>query len=129
MFQLGAQFKEAEKAYDKGEYLKAAELFIAVVDQDPKNKLADKGLSNAAIAYQLVHHYDSAAKVYERIATDPLYKDSPFVEGALLQLAENARKFYDFDRAIRSYQALLSRFPRSERAAYAMFTTAELLEV
>jgi TolA-binding protein len=129
MFQLGAQFKEAEKAYDKGEYLKAAELFIAVVDQDPKNKLADKGLSNAAMAYQLVHHYDSAAKVYERIATDPLYKDSPFVEGALLQLAENARKFYDFDRAIRSYQALLSRFPRSERAAYAMFTTAELLEV
>lgn len=129
VFQLGAQFKEAEKAFDEERFLEAAQLFLVVVSKDPKNKVADKALQNAALAYQKVHHFDSAAKVYERIATDPQYRDSPYVEGALLQLAENARKFYDFDRAIRSYDALLTRFPQSSQASYAAKTAARLIEV
>ena len=126
VFQLGAQFKEAEKLFDAGEYQKAAEAFVAVVEQDPKNRVADKGLQNAAVAYQKLKHYDSAARVYEKIVTD--YPASPYVEGALFQLAENARKFLDFDRAVRTFQALLTRFPRSEQVPYAMYQIALLQE-
>jgi len=126
LFQLGAQFKEAERLFEAGEYVKAAEAFVAVVDQDLKNKFADKALQNAAVAYQKARRYDSAARLYERIVSD--YPNSQYVEGALLQLAETSRKFYDFDRAVRSYQALRTRFPKGENAAYALFTTIVLLE-
>lgn len=126
LFELGAQFKEAEALFDAQEYSKAAEAFIAVVDRDPKFKYADRALQNAAIAYQKARRYDSAAKVYERIVRD--YPDSQYVEGALLQLAENSKKFYDFDRAVRSYQALRTRFPNSKYAPYALLTSSVLLE-
>jgi TolA-binding protein len=126
VFQLGAQFKDAEKAFEAGEYQKAAEAFLAVVDADPRQRVADKGLQNAAVAYQKLKHYDSAARIYQRIVAD--YPESQYVEGALYQLAENARKFLDFDRAVRTFQALQARFPKSEHVAYAMFQTAVLLE-
>ncbi|NOZ00321.1 MAG: tetratricopeptide repeat protein, partial [Deltaproteobacteria bacterium] len=126
VFQLGAQFKEAEKLFSAGEYLKAAKAFISVVDKDPKMSFADKALQNAAVAYQREKHFDSAAEVYQRIVSD--YPKSTFVEGALLQLAENARKFYDFGRAIDTYRALRARFPDSKDSAYALLTSAILLE-
>ncbi len=126
LFQLGAQFKDAERLFEAGEYVQAAEAFTAVVDRDPKYKFADRALQNAAVAYQKARRYDSAARMYERIVSQ--YPQSPYVEGALLQLAENAKKFYDFDRAVRSYQALRSRFPKSQYAAYALLTAGVLLE-
>ncbi len=126
LFQLGAQFKEAEGLFDAKEFTKAAEAFLAVVDGDPKNKLADKALQNAALAYQQDHKHESAAAIYERIVRD--YPTSQYVEGALVQLAENARKVFDFDRAINTWGALVSRFPKSEQVGYALFTQAQLLE-
>lgn len=126
LFQLGAQFKEAERLFEAGEYVQAAEVFVALVDRDPKNKFADRALQNAALGYQKARRYDSAARVYERIVSD--YPESQFVEGALLQLAENAKRFYDFDRAVRSYKALRARFPKSEYASYALLTASVLLE-
>lgn len=126
VFQLGAQFKEAERLYAAEEYLKAADAFMTVVDKDPKMSFADKALQNSAVAFQKEKHFDSAAQVYQRIVSD--YPESQYVEGALLQLAENARKFYDFGRAINTYQALRTRFPKTEHNAYALHTTAVLLE-
>lgn len=126
LFQLGAQFKEAEALFEAGEYVKAAEAFVAVVDRDPKFKFADRALQNAAVAYQKARHYDSAARVYERIISD--YPQSQYIEGALLQLAENSKKFYDFDRAVRSYLALRARFPNSKYAAYALHMASVLVE-
>jgi len=126
VFQLGAQFKEAERLFAAEDYLKAAEAFMTVVDKDPKMSFADKALQNAAVAFQKEKHFDSAAQVYQRIVSD--YPESIFVEGALLQLAENARKFYDFGRAVNTYQALRSRFPGSEHNAYSLHTSAILLE-
>lgn len=126
LFQLGAQFKEAETLFDAKDFTKAAEAFLRVVDGDPKNKLADKALQNAALAYQQDHKHESAAAVYERIVRD--YPNSQYVEGALVQLAENARKVFDFDRAINTWSAIATRFPKSEQVGYALFTQAQLLE-
>lgn len=126
LYQLGARFKEAERLYEAKEYVKAADTFVAVVDSDPKMKVADQALQNAASAYQQAAYYDSAARIYQRIVTD--YPDSKYVEGSLFQLAENSRKFFDFEKAVSTYDALRSRFPKSERIPYAMYKTAELLE-
>lgn len=126
IFQLGAQFKEAEKAFEDGDYKKAAETFIAVVDADPKSSVADKALQNAAIAYQKMKYYDSAARVYQRIVSE--YPNSQYVEAALFQIAENAKKFFDFERAVTTFEALRTRFPKSQHVAYAMFQVATLLE-
>lgn len=126
IFQLGAEFKEAERLFENEDWVPAAESFVKVVDADPKSVLADKALQNAAIAYQKANYFESAAKMYQRIVTD--YPQSEFVEGALLQLAENARKFFDFDKAVSTYNALRTRFPRSQSVAYSLFTSAELLE-
>ncbi len=126
LFQMGAQFKEAEALFEAKDFTKAALAFLSVVDGDPRNKLADKALQNAALAYQQDRKYESAAAVYERIVAD--YPSSPYVEGALVQLAENAKKVFDFDRAINTWSALATRFPKSEQVGYAMFTQAQLLE-
>jgi TolA-binding protein len=126
IFQLGAQFKEAEKLFDSGDYVKAAETFVALVDKDPKNKFADQALQNAAVAYQKARRYDSAYRVYERIATE--YPQSQYVEGALIQMAETGKKFFDFEKAIRSYDLLRKRFPNSKSAPYAFYITGYLLE-
>ncbi len=126
VFQLGAQFQEAEGLFESGEYSKAAEAFLKVVDADPKNRLADKALQNAALAYIKDHRHESAAAVYERIVRD--YPSSPYVEGALVQLAENARKVFDFDRALNAWTAIVTRFPKGENVGYALFTQARLLE-
>ena len=126
LFQLGAQFKGAEAAFEAKDYKRAAEAFLAVVDSDPKNKVADKALQNAAVAYMYLKWYDSAAKVYQRLVAE--YPSSPFVEGALYQLAENARKFLDFERAIEGYKALIARFPKTEKLQEATFKIAQLTE-
>ena len=126
MYQIGAQFKEAEKLFDSGDYVKAAETFVALVDKDPKNKFADQALQNAAVAYQKAKRYDSAYRVYERIVTE--YPDSKYVEGALIQMGETSEKFFDFEKAIRSYDLLRKRFPKSKAAPYALYITGYLLE-
>ncbi|MBM4398424.1 MAG: tetratricopeptide repeat protein, partial [Deltaproteobacteria bacterium] len=112
--------------FEAKDYKKAAEMFLAVVDDDPKNKVADKALQNAAVAYMNLHYYDSAAKVYQRIVAD--YPQSQYVEGALYQLAENARKFLDFDRAVEGYRSLVTRFPNTKQLQEASFKIAQLTE-
>jgi TolA-binding protein len=126
LYQLGARFKEAEQLFETGEFGAAAEAFEAVVDSDPKNRLADKALQNAALAWKQAKRYEAAARVYERIVSE--YKTSPFVEGALLEIAENSRKVFDFERSARTFQALAERFPKGERAAYADFQASILTE-
>jgi TolA-binding protein len=126
LFQLGAQFKKAEKLFAEEKFEEAAQEFVGLVNEDPKNKFADKALYNAAISYQKIHKYDSASNIFERIITD--YDKSEYFEDAIFQLGENSKKFYNFERAINSYLALVKRFPASENAPYCLFTAASLLD-
>ena len=125
LYQLGAQFKEAERLFESGEYVKAGDTFVALVDQDPKYQFADKALNNAALAYQKAKMFDSAYRVYERIVTQ--YPQSEFVEGALIQMGAISEKFFDFERAIRSYGLLRKKFPKSVGARHALYITGYLL--
>ena len=126
LFQLGAAFQEAERLFEAGQYVEAAEAFVKVVDQDPKIKLADKALQNAALAYEKARRHESASRVYERLIRD--YPASPFVEGALVRLADSARKVFDFQKAVDVWGDLIRRFPKSENVPLGLVTQADMLE-
>jgi len=128
LFKLGVSFDKAEALYEEKKYVEAAEEFERVVGVDRKSKFADKALFNAGQAYQLAKHWNSAARVFERIVTEPRFAGSKFREDSLINLAENHRRFFDFDKAIHRYQALVREFPKSKPAPYAMIKSAELLE-
>jgi len=67
--------------------------------------------------------------VFERIVTEPRFAGSQFRQDALVNLAENHRRFFAFDKAIHRYQALVKEFPTVKQAPYALFRSAQLLEM
>jgi TolA-binding protein len=125
---LGAQFRRAEELLAAGDKLGAAGEFERLVDQNPDFEDADDALYNAALAYQDEKHYDSAARLMERVVTEERFRTSELRQEALFRLSENARKFFDFDRAIAGYRALAETYPDHAQAYYALFQAAELAE-
>ena len=128
VFKLGAQFQRAEQLLSEEKYLAAAREFERLVDENEGREVrfADKALYNAAMAYQQVHHYDSAARIFERIVSEPRFEKSEFVEDALFRLSENNKKFFNFDRAISGYLALVRKNTKNPNAPYALFEAARL---
>src|SRR5439155_386918 len=67
---LGVKFQKADKLFNDKQYEPAAQLYVQIVDSDPKNDEADKALNNAAVAYENVKRYAAATKLYQRIVDD-----------------------------------------------------------
>ena len=126
---LGVQFEKAEALFTEKRYVEAAKEFERVIAEDPKSKFADKALRNAGIAYQNSKHWNSAARVFEQIATEPRFKGSEYREEALFNLAENHRRFFDFEKAVDRYLALMKQYPGSKNAAYSLFKAAQIQEI
>ena len=119
---VSALFRSAETLFQAGQYKKAAEEYIRLVQENPKNKYADKALYNAAVAYEKTRRFESATKTYERIYKE--HPDSPFVEDALYQVGLNSDRFYDYDKAIDTLLMLVEQFPNSVNRADALFRAA-----
>lgn len=128
VFEMGAQFKHAMAALAEKKHVEAAHEFISLVNQNPNFEDADKALINAALALQEAHRYEESAQVFERIVTDPKFKKSKYHQTALYNLAENYKRFFNFDKAIWGYKTLYSKYPTADEARYALFQAAELLE-
>lgn len=126
VFSLGAKFKTAEQLLEQKKFLEAAEEFERLADE-PDVEFADKALFNAAMAFIQDKRYERASKAFERILTEPRFKDSQFREQALFQVAENSKKFFDFQRATSSYLALYRGNAKNENSPYALFQAATLL--
>ena len=125
-----ARFKICERYLDQKDYEKAGPCYIDVVNGDPKNEGGnnDKALNNAAVAFENVKRFQAATKVYERIVTE--YPNSTFVDDALFRTAANYARFFEFDKAVVSYQRLAtdSRFKGSAHRTDALFNAANILE-
>ena len=128
-FKLGAQFQRAETLLKEKRYLEAAREFERLADQNPTAKFLDKAYYNGAIAYKEVKYYDSASRIFEKLVTDPRFRNSSFKEDSLFELAENYKLFFNFDKAVSTY---LTYFQRAKTANpnkhYALFTAARLQE-
>jgi len=125
-FKVGAQFKQAEKYDAAGEYEKAADTYVRLVDENPDHEFADKALFNAAIAYEKVKRFDTASRVYDRIYEK--YPASDLAPRALFRVGINAEKGFDFDSAVAAYQRLSRRYPDSTNRADAMYNMAVVQE-
>jgi len=125
-----AKFKQADKLFEDKKYEAAAEAYIKLVDADPTNKSGnnDKALNNAAVAYENVKRFAAATRIYERIVRE--YPNSGFVDDALFRTAVNYQKFFEFDKAVVSYQRLATdaKFKNSAHRTDAIYNSAVLLE-
>ncbi len=128
--QNDAKFKIAEKLFNDKKYEEAADAYIKLVDADPQNKSGnnDKALNNAAVGYENVNRFAAATKIYERIVNE--YPQSPFVDDALFRTAVNYQKFFEFDKAVVSYQRLATdpKFKGSKHRTDALYNAAVILE-
>ena len=125
-FKVGAQFKQAEQYDASGDFEKAAETYVRLVDENEDHEFADKALYNAAVAYEKVRRFDSASKTYKRIYDK--YPKSDLAPRALFRVGINAEKGFDFPQAITAYSRLSDRYPNSENRADAMYNMAVVLE-
>lgn len=122
------RFSKAQKLFDDKKYEQAAELYVQLVDSDPKGQNADKALNNAAVAYENSLRYAAATRLYERIVKE--YPQSPFVDDALFRTAVNYQRFFEFDKAALAYQTLATdnRFKTSKHRTDALFNAAVILD-
>jgi TolA-binding protein len=124
--EVGALFRSATLLFEQGEFQKAADEYIRLVNENPKAKDSASALNNAAVAYEKLRKFESAGRVYERIVNE--YPESVFVENALFNLAKSYNRVFDYDKAIQTYSRLFKEFPGSDRRADYLYLAAINLE-
>jgi cellulose synthase operon protein C len=125
-FKTGAMFKIAEDLDQKGEYEKAADLYLKLLEENPTTQFADSALNNAAVNYERSKRYDSASKLYERLVAE--YPKSTLADNGLFRVGLNAERFFNFDKAITAYMKIVDNYPKSERRADALYNAALSLD-
>ncbi|MEM7154189.1 MAG: tetratricopeptide repeat protein [Myxococcota bacterium] len=122
------RFQEASLLYEAGEFEAAADRFVALVDQAPKDDNAAAALNNAAVCYENIGRFSSASQTYKRIYTS--YPDSDFADDALLRTGFNHSRFFEFDKAVGSYLILAEddHYKDSEHREVALRNAADLLD-
>lgn len=122
------RFKEASLLFDAGEFEAAADRYIALVDQAPDDKSADRALNNAAVAYETIGRFSSAITAYERIYTN--YPDSEFADDALAKKGYTHSRFFEYDEAVKSFLVLAedAKFEASEYRTQSLFSAADVLD-
>ncbi len=125
---LAARFQEANLLLEAGEYEAAADRYVALVEEEPKDKNADRALNNAAVAYEKIGRFGSAGKTYQRIYNE--YPDSEFADDALLRSGLNHVRFFEFEDAVTTYLKLAEdeRYKDSEHRLLALKNAADLLD-
>ncbi|MEL6546984.1 MAG: tetratricopeptide repeat protein, partial [Myxococcota bacterium] len=125
-FKSGAMFKIADELAASGQYEKAAETYLSLLDENPENEFADSALNNAAVAYEKVQRYDSASRLYESLVKQ--HPKSPLADNALFRVGLNAERFFDLEKATQNYLELIKKYPKSTRRADAIYNAALALE-
>jgi len=130
VFKLGAQFQRAETLLAEGKHLEAAKEFERLADQNQDAKFLDKAYYNSAMAYKEVKYYDSAARIFEKLVTDPRFAQSEFKTESVFELAENYKLFFAFEKAAEAYFMFLQRTETTKdpNRPYALYTAARLQE-
>ena len=125
-----AKFQLAQKLFDAGNFEEAAAKFVKLVDANPSNIGGnnDKALNNAAVSYEKTNRFSAATKIYERIVNE--YPKSDFVDDALFRTAFNYQRFFEYDKAVVSYERLATdpRFQGSKHRTDSLYNAANILD-
>lgn len=109
-------------------YTKAAHELEKIVDETPDYDKADTALIGAAQSFEKIKYYDKAARLYKRLVEEDRFRESKHRASAIMSLAENYEKFFNFAGAVRIYGKLPAEYPDDSGVKKAMLKRAELLE-
>jgi TolA-binding protein len=123
---LGGRFNRAVEAMAAKDWERAAQLFVALVDEEPRHEFADKALYNAASSLESARRVDAALALYDRVAAE--YPSSPLADAALFRVGYDAESAFEFEKAAARYLALVERYPASKHRKDALYNAARALE-
>lgn len=110
----------------KAKYKEAADLFAALLQEDPKNPFADVMLFNSARAITESGTLTAALPLYRKLYTQ--YPNSEYAKAARFQEALALEKMLKFADAAKAYDGIIKHDPKSEAAGDAMLNKALLYE-
>jgi TolA-binding protein len=115
---VGSVMKSGEKYAAQGKYDRAAEFFMRVPKEYPKDDKAPKALNNAAAVLEKAKKQDEAVAAYKLLADS--YPQSPDAPEALFTAARIEENIAYYDKAAALYEQLASRYPQNAHAADAL---------
>jgi tetratricopeptide (TPR) repeat protein len=125
---MGEMAQRAEELVNAGQFEAAAVEYGRLADEYADNEeTASRALFNAGVLYeQNLRRFGPAMQQFERLMTE--YPNSEFFDDALVRVAVNAKKFFDFDKAIDTFMRLHEiGYSDVERVEYPILDAAELL--
>ena len=124
--QVGALFKDALRLFEEGQFQKAADEYIRLVNENPDSPDAASALNNAAVAFEKLRKFQSAGEAYQRIVKE--YPKSEFVEDALFKVGNSYEKVFDYTNAVTTFNRLFREFPQSRQRADYLYLEATSLQ-
>ena len=103
---MGIIAASAEALVAEGKYEEAAEEYARLSDEYRENReMAPLGLWNSGLIYeQQLRRYEQAMAQFEALIRE--FPESEYVDDAHVRIAINAKRFFDFDRAIEEFLIL-----------------------
>ena len=106
MMAMGQLAERADALLAEGRFAEAAREFIRLANEYSDNSdTASRALFNAGVTYEVeLREFANAMETFDRIVRD--YGQTEFLDDALVRIAANSKQFFDFERAISTYQTL-----------------------
>jgi len=120
--------KSGDKYRDAGKYTQAAQFYLRVPKEFPKNPDAAQSMMNAGVMYEKAKEPQRAAEVYLSMAQK--YPSSPLAEKAAFDAGQVYEKGAYFDRAADAYELVYDKFGKRghdpDKAADALYNAGVL---
>lgn len=116
--------KRGEQLGKSGDYQHAAETYLRISKDYPKNELAAPSLQNAGAMFEKAKKPERAAEVYLGVAKR--YPRSKLAAGAAFAAAQTYEHMAYFDRAADAYELVAKNYPRTDRGPDALFDAGVL---
>ncbi len=110
-----SSFKLINQLELKKEYAKAAESYLAFVNEFPRSEIADKAVYNASIDFLNAKMLDKAMATRDRVIRS--YPKSEFLPACIYANGEGHEAVGDFEEAAQAYEAYVNGFERSRGGA------------
>lgn len=125
---MGEMARRADELVAEERFQEAAEEYIRLAGQYADNPdTASRALYNAGVIYETnLSRYADAMASFDRIVNE--YGQTEFLDDALVRIAVNSKKFFDFERAIETYQTLDRMDYSSDLVTSPLLSAAELLQ-
>jgi TolA-binding protein len=115
---VGSVMKSGEKYAAQGKFDRAAEFFMRVPKEYPKDGQAPRALNNAAVVLEKAKKQDEAVAAYQELADH--YPQTGEAPEALFTAARIEENIAYYDRAATLYEQLASKYPQNGHAADAL---------